>query len=147
MSDIFTPEKRSEIMSKIRGKDTGPELLLKDYLEAAGFEYQPDYTAWSPDFFDAEAKVAVFVDGCFWHCCPKHGSIPKSNIDYWKPKLERNAERDNETNQKLNDEGFFVIRIWEHSVSEKTAENVAARIAKARDTYKKTNSLRGVLRI
>lgn len=115
-----TPE-RSELMSKIRSKNTKPELLLKDPLESLGFDYQPKI-AGNPDFADTDTKVTIFVDGCFWHVCPQHFKMPKKNPQYWGPKFIRNMERDTETTKKLVNDGWLVIRIWEHSITKDTAE-------------------------
>lgn len=76
------------------------------------------------DVVFTRAKVAVFVDGCFWHKCPEHGSMPNVNQDYWEPKLHRNAERDAETDAYLQDKGWTVVRIWEHEDPEEAAWRV-----------------------
>jgi DNA mismatch endonuclease (patch repair protein) len=67
-----------------------------------------------PDIVFTRRRVAVFVDGCFWHCCPEHGSRPKVNTDYWGPKLDRNRTRDLENSRTLERDGWVVIRVWEH---------------------------------
>jgi DNA mismatch endonuclease (patch repair protein) len=77
------------------------------------------------------SKVAVFVDGCFWHRCPDHATDPKTNSDYWKPKLERNVERDRETDRLLAEGGWLSIRIWEHEDPRKAAQRVV-RIVRSR---------------
>lgn len=113
------PAARRRIMQANRRRDTGPELALRRALFALGHRYRVDYQALPSlrrraDIVFTPAKLAVFVDGCFWHSCPRHGSIPKSNIDYWIPKLARNVQRDRETNRALDEAGWSVIRIWEH---------------------------------
>ena len=117
MVDRVSPEKRSEIMSKIRGKNTGPEIAVMDLLNECGvvFEYQPDMHG-KPDFFLADGNVAVFVDGCFWHACPEHYRLPKSRQAFWAAKIERNAKRALEVGIRLLADGVRVIRIWEHDV-------------------------------
>ena len=77
------------------------------------------------------AKVAVFVDGCFWHQCPEHATKPKTSAEWWANKLARNAERDADTDRRLNEAGWTVIRVWEHEDSATAAERVAAALAKA----------------
>jgi DNA mismatch endonuclease (patch repair protein) len=70
-------------------------------------------------------KLAIFVDGCFWHSCPQHGSIPRSNTDYWIPKLVRNVNRDRETDKALRNEGWVVVRVWEHEDPDMAASRIA----------------------
>lgn len=130
MTDIYTPEKRSEIMSKVRSKDTSPEIRLRKALWAAGIRYRKHYGPHRIDLAFPEKKVAVFVDGCFWHGCPIHATTPKSNGDYWIPKLERNKQRDRERTAALEAEGWTVIRVWEHEI--KNPETVVNRI---RDSF------------
>lgn len=124
--DRFTPEKRSVIMSKIKGKNTGPELILRHALWASGLRYRKHYGPCKIDIAFPGKKVAVFVDGCFWHGCPEHGTSPSSNQAYWAPKLERNKQRDREQTARLEGEGWTVIRIWEHEL--KHPEDVVRRI-------------------
>jgi len=116
MADIFTKAKRSDVMSKIRGrgnKDT--ELALAKLFR------QNKITGWrrhqkifgKPDFVFPKLKLAVFVDGCFWHGCPRHATKPKSNRSFWHKKLSTNKKRDVLVNQQLRKLGWRVIRIWE----------------------------------
>lgn len=127
--DIFSPKKRSEIMSKVRSKDTSPELKLRKALWSAGLRYRKHYGPHHIDIAFPGKKVAVFVDGCFWHGCPIHGTIPESNKDYWVPKLERNKKRDLERTAALEAEGWTVIRAWEHEL--KDIDAVVKRIRDA----------------
>lgn len=76
------------------------------------------------DIVFSKAKVAVFVDGCFWHGCPKHFIMPKTNTDYWSTKISRNSERDTAVNRKLKDAGWTVIRVWEHEDSGAAADRI-----------------------
>lgn len=108
-------------MKANRRRDTKPELALRRLLHAAGYRYRVDYridlpggSRVRPDIVFTKRKVAVFVDGCFWHGCPEHGVAPKTNQAYWGPKLERNIERDRRTGEHLEAAGWRVIRIWEH---------------------------------
>jgi DNA mismatch endonuclease, patch repair protein len=100
--------------------DTAPEVALRSALHARGLRFRKDFRLSDvasrprPDIVFPRAKVAIFVDGCFWHCCPEHGRPPASNTDYWTPKLERNVERDRTNNAALRGAGWNVVRIWEH---------------------------------
>lgn len=114
MTDIFSREKRSEIMRRIRGRETKVELAFKPFLERLGFEYQPrDVRA---DFAHRDKRITVFVDGCFWHGCLDHYREPKSHKDYWIPKIETNKKRDAEYTRRLVGDGWRVVRIWEHTI-------------------------------
>ena len=115
--DVLTVAQRSYNMSMIRGSNTTPELKLKKTLKTSGFTYQPKGVYGRPDFVNRKKKVAVFIDGCFWHGCKLHYNEPKSNITFWKSKLKRNLERDRKVNSELKEEGFKVIRIWEHDIN------------------------------
>ena len=121
MADIFTRKKRSQVMSRIRSADTGPEKrlysvvrrvlgrrwrILQNVRELPG----------QPDVVIPALRVAIFADGCFYHFCPKHGHSPKSNKSYWAPKLERNVMRDLANRRKLRSMGYRVWRFWEHSL-------------------------------
>jgi DNA mismatch endonuclease (patch repair protein) len=136
MSDVISSAKRSEIMSRIRGKDTVPERNLRRAALAIGLRYRLHRRIGKtrPDLVFMGAKVAVFVDGCFWHCCPLHGVMPKSNRAFWQKKLGRNVQRDAEDTQSLIEAGWRVLRFWEHEVEE-SAETCARKIAKACETW------------
>lgn len=117
MSDVFTKEKRSEVMSKIRSKDTTIEMKLRRNLWKKGYRYRVHYkTIGSPDIAFPKEKIAIFVDGCFWHKCPICYRKPKSNKDYWIPKIKKNCERDKKNTKYLEKKGWMVIRIWEHEI-------------------------------
>ena len=115
-------------------RDTAPEVKLRRHLHADGYRYRvhmrplPDLRR-TADIVFPRAKVAVFVDGCFWHSCPEHRTSPKTNADWWSEKLERNRERDLETNRRLQEAGWSVVRIWEHEDPRLAAERVKAVIA------------------
>lgn len=127
MADVFTKEERSRVMSRIRSKNTKAELILKDYLKGTYLRYQPKIRG-KPDFGNKSKKIAVFVDGCFWHKCPKCFKAPKTNKKYWNPKIDRNVQRDKEVNRKLRKDGWKVLRFWEHDVK-KNSEKIAKKIA------------------
>ena len=122
MADIFTKAKRSEVMSRIRGhgnKDT--ELVLAKLFR------RNKITGWrrnqkifgKPDFIFRQMRLALFVDGCFWHGCPKHGTQPKGNRTFWKKKFTRNKARDVLVTRALRRTGWRVLRIWEHELAKK----------------------------
>jgi DNA mismatch endonuclease (patch repair protein) len=105
-----------------RKRDTGPELALRSALHRRRFRYRTGMAITGggvrvvPDVVFSRRRVAVFVDGCWWHRCPEHGGMPRSNLDYWLPKLDRNVERDRLVNSALAAGGWTVVRIWEHDV-------------------------------
>lgn len=101
-------------MSRIRGRDTSIELAVKPILERLGFEYQPRGIFGKPDFAHREWKVAVFIDGCFWHGCPDHCRVPDKR--FWRDKIRRNVERDEQVNDNLRLRGWRVVRVWEHDL-------------------------------
>ncbi|MFC4785369.1 very short patch repair endonuclease [Nocardioides sp. MAHUQ-72] len=113
-----------------RRTGTKPEVALRSALHAAGLRFRKDYrldlgtTKVRPDIVFTRAKVAVFVDGCFWHSCPTHGTQPKRNTDYWGPKLARNVARDREHDSALTGHGWTVVRIWEHEPLEEALRRV-----------------------
>ncbi|HLK00088.1 MAG TPA: very short patch repair endonuclease [Streptosporangiaceae bacterium] len=123
MADYPHPasEGRAANMRANRRTDTKPELALRRALHKLGYRYRKDYRLdldsgrrVRPDIAFTGRKVAVFVDGCFWHACPEHGTKPKNNEWYWSPKLRRNAERDQLNNVALTSAGWTVVRLWEH---------------------------------
>jgi DNA mismatch endonuclease, patch repair protein len=119
MPDVFSRKKRSQVMAAIRSrgnKDT--ELKLAVILRAHGVKgwRRNQRVPGHPDFVFRRERVAVFVDGCFWHGCPRHGHLPHTNQDYWRPKIMRNAARDRCTNRLLRKAGWRVLRIWAHSL-------------------------------
>jgi len=130
--DRLTPSERSINMSRIRGKNTGPEMIVRSALHAEGFRYRlhARTVAGRPDVVFPKERVAVFVDGCFWHGCPSHAVSPWNNRVFWSAKLGRNVERDRETTRELRRDGWCVLRVWEHEV-EKSVDSVLRRIVKA----------------
>ena len=108
-------------MRSNRRSDTKPEVSLRSMLHRSGLRFRKDYPIRlssgkivHADVAFTRLKAAVFVDGCFWHSCPQHGTIPKSNQDYWVPKLKQNVDRDRSTDQELQSSGWRVLRFWEH---------------------------------
>ena len=116
--DTVSKKQRSYIMSQIRGTKTKPELIVKENTDGRKLRYQPKGIPERPDFANKTKKVAVFIDGCFWHKCPRCYKPPKSNKKYWKAKVERNTKRDRHVNRKMRKEGWTVLRFWEHQVKE-----------------------------
>jgi DNA mismatch endonuclease (patch repair protein) len=131
MPDVFTKTKRSAVMSNIRGsgnKDT--ELALMKVLR------RHHITGWrrnqrmfgKPDFVFWQKRLALFVDGCFWHGCPKHCNTPANNRTFWKKKLAANKLRDRYVNQTLRKSGWHVVRVWEHELASGQEVRIVARI-------------------
>lgn len=107
-------------MSRQATRDTKPELAIRRELHRRGLRYRVNARplaelARTADVVFTRSRVAVFVDGCFWHRCPVHGAIPKSNSEWWIDKFESTVARDRDTDQRLQDAGWRVIRVWEHA--------------------------------
>lgn len=117
-------------MSRIKSKGTGPEMAIRRELWRMGLRYRVQYGRERVDIAFPKEKVALFVDGCFWHSCPVHGHMPKSNTAYWVPKLEKNVERDMAKDIRLRQDGWSVLHFWEHEVDDDAA-SCAQRIAMA----------------
>ena len=117
MTDVFSPEKRSAVMRRVKGRDTSPELAVRKVLRAAGIGYRLGGCglAGRPDVVMKGRRVALFVHGCFWHGhdCPRGARQPKTNADYWIAKIGRNRTRDAEVRQALLADGWRVIVAWE----------------------------------
>ncbi|HMP76580.1 MAG TPA: very short patch repair endonuclease [Kiritimatiellia bacterium] len=130
MSDVFTKSKRSEVMSRIRGSgNKRTELALAKLLRChhiSGWRRNQNVFG-KPDFVFPKARLALFVDGCFWHGCPKHCTIPATNRAFWERKLFANRARDRHVNKTLQKAGWRVVRIWEHDLS-KQGEGCVRRI-------------------
>ena len=122
---------RSRIMASIKRRDTKPELAIRSVLHRRGLRFRKDLridlgtVKPRPDIVFSRAKVAVFIDGCFWHCCPEHGNQPSRNTGYWTPKLARNVERDRVHDEALSMAGWTVVRIWEHVPVLDAVESIA----------------------
>lgn len=121
------------VMQANRSTNTGPEMALRRELHRMGLRYRVD--RWPlpsgrtrADIVFGPSKVAVFVDGCFWHQCPKHGTMPKSNVTFWEAKLRRNVQRDRESDRILSSAGWLVIRVWEHENCSLAAQLIAAQV-------------------
>lgn len=109
----------SDRMARTGRRDTKPEVELRRLLHARGLRFRVDRAVLSdrrrrPDIVFGPARVVVFVDGCFWHGCPEHATWPAANADYWREKIETNRLRDRDTDARLAEEGWTVVRVWEH---------------------------------
>ena len=132
MADVFSKKVRSKVMSRIRSKNTSPEMNLRKILWNKGYRYRIHYKLpGKPDIVFVGKKVAVFIDGCFWHKCPKCYIAPKSNKKYWLPKIEYNVKKDEENNKTLKKIGWKVIRVWEHEIKKdlnKTVKRIESQL-------------------
>jgi len=116
-----------------RGRDTGPELAVRRALHARGLRYRVDHPLpfdrrRRADVLFTRAKVAVFIDGCFWHGCPDHGTTPRTNTGFWSEKITRNRARDADTTERLSADGWSVMRFWEHDDVEAVAEAIVREV-------------------
>jgi DNA mismatch endonuclease (patch repair protein) len=117
-----------------RKRDTRPELALRSELHRRGLRYRVDVRPITSlrcraDLVFRRQKVAVFVDGCFWHGCPEHGTSPKTNASYWSAKIARNMERDQLNDAELSAAGWTVVRVWEHDLPADAASRIARLLA------------------
>ena len=118
MTDVLNQEQRKFNMSRIKGKNTGPEVKLRKLLYFNGIRgYRVHYNLpGKPDIVFVKKRIAIFIDGCFWHKCPICFQEPETRKEFWMKKIHSNVERDKKTNDKLQKEGWNVIRIWEHEI-------------------------------
>jgi DNA mismatch endonuclease, patch repair protein len=125
-------------MQSNRGRDTSPELALRRALHALGLRYRVDYPPLPThkrrraDVVFTKARVAVFIDGCFWHGCPDHHTVAKANAAYWANKVAQNRRRDRETDELLKNAGWRTIRIWEHQSAEHAAHEIERLVRRSR---------------
>lgn len=116
-TDVMTPAQRSRCMSRIKGRNTGPELCLRRALWIKGYRYRLKVSLLGqPDLVFVGKRLVIFVDGCFWHGCPDHGVRPKSNQQFWHTKIRGNIERDARVTASLEAQGWRVLRVWEHDI-------------------------------
>ncbi|MZF86707.1 very short patch repair endonuclease [Streptomyces sp. SID5643] len=129
---------RRRNMQAIRSRDTKPERLVRSLLHAQGLRYR---VAAKPlpglrrtaDIVFRSAKLAVFIDGCYWHGCPEHYVPPKTNSSYWSDKVARNVARDRDTDAQLEAAGWTVLRFWEHDPADDCALKIAAAVSRLRN--------------
>lgn len=142
MTDIFSKEKRSEVMSKIHSRDTKPEMTVRRYLHAAGFRYTLGNRKYpgSPDLVFPSLHAVIFINGCFWHghegC--RHSHLPKSNVEFWEAKIDRNRRRDAKVKTELEEQGWHVFVVWECELSTKdrreaTLSTLAGQLSRLRN--------------
>lgn len=132
-----TPSSKAALnrMKAAKPRDTAPEKALRSELYKRSLSYRIDVRPVKElnrraDIVFRSTKVAVFVDGCFWHGCPKHGTQAKANAEFWKNKIKRNQERDEETNKLLKKAGWTVVRVWEHEDPEKAGKKIHGIVIK-----------------
>ena len=124
-------------MQATRGRDTAPELAVRRELHRRGLRYRVDHPLAdaSPrrraDAVFPRARLALYIDGCFWHGCVEHGKRPRTNDGYWADKLARNQERDRDTDRRLRDAGWTVLRVWEHEEPCSVGEQVPAALGRS----------------
>ncbi|MFI6489453.1 very short patch repair endonuclease [Streptomyces sp. NPDC050564] len=121
-------------MSRQGSRDTAPEVAVRRLLHASGLRYRvnvpvPGVPRRTIDIVFGKAKIAIFMDGCFWHGCPKHATQPKANAEWWRAKLDKNMARDRETTDHLRAAGWTVLRFWEHESAEDVARRIRAALA------------------
>lgn len=117
MADMMTPEQRRKNMQAIKSISKLESIVSKE-LWNKGYRFRRNTKDLfgKPDISIKKYKIVIFIDSCFWHQCPVHGNMPKTNVDYWKPKLKRNVERDREVDEYYKTNGWNIKRIWEHEV-------------------------------
>ena len=134
-------EKIRDRFRKQRRRDTKPEVALRSALHRKGLRFRVDRAVLAgmrsrPDIVFGPSKVAVFVDGCFWHRCREHGTTPKNNREWWNQKLDANVARDRRVDAQLSDAGWQVLRFWEHEDPDHAAGITAKVVAKRRPDQK-----------
>lgn len=135
--DYPSPTSRhvSTVMRANRKRDTRPEVQIRSLLHRMGYRFRNQRLIEAhglkvrPDIVFPGPRLVVFVDGCFWHCCPEHGNVPRANTHYWRPKLRRNVERDRQVTAALQEAGWRVLRIWEHVPPAEAAAAIAEALA------------------
>ena len=125
-------------MARVGRRDTGAELALRRALHARGFRFRVDRSVLDDrrrrvDIVFGPARVAVFIDGCFWHGCPEHATHPRSNGEFWRAKVEANQARDRDTDRRLQDAGWLLVRVWEHEDPEVAADRIEPLLIERRD--------------
>lgn len=144
MADKFSVEKRSRIMAAVKSSATAPERAVFSELLKLGIRRRRHRRLpGKPDAAFPLERVAVFIDGCFWHGCPVHFRAPESNAAFWRAKILANAARDDKNNKALADAGWLVLRIWEHDTTKKgAAASCAQRIKDA--LYARSGKTEGI---
>ncbi|MHA6850828.1 very short patch repair endonuclease [Ralstonia pseudosolanacearum] len=130
-------------MAKVRQKGTGAEIALRRELYGRGLRYRVDFEVLKKprrvaDIAFPGLRIAIFVDGCFWHGCPEHATWPKQNAEFWLQKIEANRHRDADTNERLRRIGWTVLRFWEHEPAPSAADAIANLVITSRSTCRES---------
>ncbi len=142
--DVLTRAQRSYCMSKIRSKNTKPEILIRKLLWSQGLRYRLHYSLpGKPDIVFVSSKLAVFVDGCFWHGCPEHCNRSKTNTRFWDTKIRSNIERDKKNKTLLKSMGWKVLRFWEHEIENSPLKVLRIILYKNKNARKKQKRFQG----
>lgn len=138
MADNLTKEQRHKNMTNIRSTNTRIEKDVTKALWNLGYRFRKNVKTLpgKPDIAIQKYKIVIFLDSCFWHKCPEHFKKPKSNLEYWEPKIRRNIERDAEINQYYKDNNWHILRIWEHEIKKTNFQNTIEKIKNFIETYK-----------
>jgi DNA mismatch endonuclease (patch repair protein) len=123
-------------MARTGRRDTKPEIEIRRLLYARGLRYRVDQPVLEgmrrrADLVFRTARVAVFIDGCFWHGCPEHATWPKHNAEFWREKIEANRQRDRDTDRRLIEEGWSAVRVWEHQNAAQAANYIEGLVRSA----------------
>jgi DNA mismatch endonuclease (patch repair protein) len=130
-------------MQATRSRDTAPEMALRRELHRRGLRYRVDMPVLPglrrrADVVFTRQRLAVFVDGCFWHGCPQHGTVSRSNAVFWRDKIKTNVARDADTNQRLAQAGWTVMRVWAHESAQAAADQIARMLGSAASSLEGT---------
>jgi DNA mismatch endonuclease (patch repair protein) len=131
LTDVLTPDQRKLNMSRVRGKNTGPEIKLRKLLWSRGIRgYRIHHNLLGkPDIVFTKKRVAIFIDGCFWHKCPVCFQEPETRKEFWMKKIQSNIDRDAKVDEQLKNNGWTVIRIWEHEIRKEPEKAIKKIIA------------------
>ena len=138
MADNLTKEQRHKNMTNIRSTNTRIEKDVTKALWNFGYRFRKNVKTLpgKPDIAIQKYKIVKFLDSCFWHKCPEHFKKPKSNLEYWEPKIKRKIERDAQINQYYKDNNWHILRIWEHEIKKTNFQNTIEKIKNFIETYK-----------
>lgn len=141
LTDNLSKDDRRKNMQAIKSISKLEDIVAKE-LWKNGIRFRRNVSSLKgkPDIAIKKYKVVIFIDSCFWHCCPEHGNIPKTNIEYWTKKLARNKQRDIEINQYYIQQNWHLVRIWEHELKQdfqKTIKKIIMNIIEAKEKTKK----------
>jgi len=131
LTDVLTPDQRKLNMSRVRGKNTGPEIKIRKLLWSRGIRgYRIHHNLHGkPDIVFTKKRVAIFIDGCFWHKCPVCFQEPETRKEFWMKKIQSNIDRDAKVDEQLKNNGWTVIRIWEHEIRKEPEKAIKKIIA------------------